>query len=1174
LKKLNLAVVFVFLMGLITPPSINIQANTEGITDNVRRSNSILARENYPYVNILEQTNQGILIEFNPAMPEIIDTHGDGITCQEITIPGLENLILPGSPALPSLGVMMGIPPGSNISFQIVESETKIMEGKHNFCLSQAPEITIPYQGKYPGRNLPEIQAAGETSTKSSPLAPVEIIETGKLRELNFARIKFNPVDIDKTTGEIKFHNRIQVYIDFGTTVSFQSDQGAAATDLYFEDIFQALFINYGQARGWRQSIALEDDALNNREVAGDFYKILVEQDGIYEVSYDDLADLGVDAGVIDPTSFQLFFQSSQVAIGMEDGDDGSFDPGDKLVFYGEKADSIYTDTNVYWLSWGLDPGFRMGELDGEPTGAVDDNFLKAKHFEEDIIYLSDIPSGPDMDRWYWDEVFTTSGAAEVIIPFNLLHLSTDTATASLRGLFYGYAASPYHHTKIYINDILVDDHTFTSGSEYQFDIDFNQDILLEGENTLKIERPDEVSLAYDDVLINWFQVDYHASYRAETDRLFFQKDAGDWTFEIDGFTSGEIEVLDISDPVSPRVITNFQTDTTDIGTMVRFSQSVTDTGHFLAQAVEQRLQPVDIFLDASSDLKSSENGADYLIISHGDFISAVQPLADYRSTQDYRVQVVDVQDIYDEFNGGVFNPEAIKTFIDHAYHQWQGDPPSYLLLVGDGHYDFKDNYGWGEENYIPPYLADVDPWIGEVPTDNQFVTVSGDDILPDLFVGRFAAKTADQVQAFVQRITDYEQAPAAGDWYLNQVFVADDADSGGNYASELDDIIDLIPVPPNSIERIFYEVNYPEIEDVRSAFTAAVNSGSGMVQYAGHASTQQWASPYILRLGDLPNLTNGDKLPFIIALTCSEGYFIQPSPAGVNYSSMGESIIRMADNGAIASWSPTGYGLTGGHVIMSEDLTDNLFNHYMNQLGPLTTIAKYHLYQSTSIYNDLIDTYLLFGDPALRIKTSPAELETPTELVATESAFDQIDLTWTDNSETETAFLIERSSNGTDGWDQIGETAANLTVFSDTGLPPNTTYHYRVRAFRFGDLTYSQYSNVDDATTKNILATPTNLIAAAISISEIDLSWTDNADDETAYSIERSLDGSTGWTEIGLVGADITTFSDTGLNPGTTYYYQVRAYKVGDGQFSEYSNIASATTNPLFGIYLPIIVR
>ena len=89
---------------------------------------------------------------------------------------------------------------------------------------------------------------------------------------------------------------------------------------------------------------------------------------------------------------------------------------------------------------------------------------------------------------------------------------------------------------------------------------------------------------------------------------------------------------------------------------------------------------------------------------------------------------------------------------------------------------------------------------------------------------------------------------------------------------------------------------------------------------------------------------------------------------------------------------------------------------------------------------------------------------------------------------------------------------------------------------------------------TSNPLVPPSGLSALAVSSSQIDLSWSDNSDDETAFHIERMQSGGS-WVEMGIVGEDVTSYSDTGLSPSTTYYYRVRTYRSSDDQYSTYSN-------------------
>jgi parallel beta-helix repeat protein len=185
-----------------------------------------------------------------------------------------------------------------------------------------------------------------------------------------------------------------------------------------------------------------------------------------------------------------------------------------------------------------------------------------------------------------------------------------------------------------------------------------------------------------------------------------------------------------------------------------------------------------------------------------------------------------------------------------------------------------------------------------------------------------------------------------------------------------------------------------------------------------------------------------------------------------------------------------------------------------------------------------------------------------PTALSATPISSGRIDLAWIDNAADETAYRVERSPNGGTDWIEVGATPPNAEAYSDTGLSCGITYHYRIRAYRAGDGQYSAYSNVDQATTINCPpAGPTGLGATAASASQINLAWTDNATDETAYRIERSPDGSTSWSEIVALAANSTSYSNTGLTCGTTYYYRVRAYRSGDSEYSTYSNVAHDTT-------------
>lgn len=192
----------------------------------------------------------------------------------------------------------------------------------------------------------------------------------------------------------------------------------------------------------------------------------------------------------------------------------------------------------------------------------------------------------------------------------------------------------------------------------------------------------------------------------------------------------------------------------------------------------------------------------------------------------------------------------------------------------------------------------------------------------------------------------------------------------------------------------------------------------------------------------------------------------------------------------------------------------------------------------------------------------------TPTGLIATSVSASQISLIWTDQSDNETGYRIERKTGNVD-FVQISITAPDTETYTDSGLSPATTYTYRVQAIgNQSNIRDSAYSNQASAMTSGTaefpiwLEAPANLTAMSVGTSQISLTWTDMSSHEYGYSIERQVGGET-YGPIDSVSANITSFVDDDLASGTTYRYRVKAYGNGrDVHNSDYSNEASATTN------------
>lgn len=898
--------------------------------------------------------------------------------CTQLVVDGYSSTADSGKPALPVKGTLVGIPAGVEVTLTVLEADFVEQPGKYTICpvarpiVEPGPEDTWTYQGQALIRDA-TVYAAAEFAPAESAV----LLGTGFVRSQRVAEVQFRPFQYNPVTGQLRFARRMRVQLNFATPPRMLAGQPTMGDvdEGAFEEVLRNTVVNYADARAWRVAASRSSSMpAVQAPLSTSAYKILVDADGIYQLTYSDLLAAGVPVGSLDPRTLQLRNRGNQVAIYVAGEADGVFNPDDYVLFYGQKTTTRYTDVNVYWLTWGGANGLRMTTANGAPGGAtVPPYYQTTQRIELNRLYQSSRPSGPDDDRWYWTALLATKPTTSTL-SFTLSSPVTTSTSVTFSGLIHSYDAIPYHHTRIYLNGVLLNDTIWPVNSVLDFTATLPQSALISGTNTIHVVAPMDSGITRDYSFINWFEITYNRYYTAVGDTLTFSGDAaGTWEYRVDGFTANAVDVFDVSTPTTPVLIQN--TNVVPAGSTYRlvFQQTIPAARRYFALTPAQRKTPKAIVADVPSDLRATTNGADYIFITHPDFVTAIQPLADYHAGRGLRTFVVDVTEIYDAFNYGIFDPEAIRSFLAYAYTSWARPAPMYVLLVGDGTYDFKNYTGRGETVYMPPYLANVDPWMGETAADNRYVAVSGGDILPDMHLGRFPAKTAAEVTAMVNKTLDYMQNPPTTEWNRQILFLADNPDAAGDFYAYSDVVADNYVPFLYSAQKVYYLRTHSSTSAVRTALFNAINEGRLMINYVGHGASSYWAGEKFLQVGDMSLINNPGKLAFFVPMTCWEGYYIYPSGPGQNFSSVAETLVRAANKGSIAGWSPTGLGLASGHDILNRRLYQAILYENVITIGPATTLGK--LAMVGQGHDELIDTYTLFGDPALPLNVLKADL-------------------------------------------------------------------------------------------------------------------------------------------------------------------------------------------------------
>ena len=715
---------------------------------------------------------------------------------------------------------------------------------------------------------------------------------------------------------------------------------------------------------------------------------------------------------------------------------------------------NAYTLWNVYWLSVatdGQEPA-RVPQIEASPSDATAiqvPTFRSRVIFEEDhltnnleFVYPEAVSEGDKhkwfdaLDFWFWDGIKNASDIGELRLEFPLYDVARSFDPPKIDLVLQG-GTPVVHQILAAVNGVRIDLAEWDSQAQVTLSKNLRvwnnlRDITKGENNVLSLARIDsnleEDTTRYPyHIYLNRFWVEYTRLFLAVNDELRFgtpvksshesEKKGITHQFRIDAFNDPNVSVFEtdgntLTAKLQGVNVTQYATDDVMRARLIAlnagdlrgipnhtytatFQIPDTRSTKFIAVSNAALRKPVKVETVQPSDLRNPLNGVDYLVLTHARFREAADRLAKWRSTTrggGYRTKVVDIMEVYNTFGDGKVHPIWIKDFLTYAYQHWAPPALSYLVILGDGTFDFR---GIDKEihidppelaGYIPPHYIPTDSF-GRTSADHWYGTVSGHDEFVDFYLGRLTVETEVEADAVVDKIIYYEAQRPNGAWRRRIISVADDevSNSGDDIFKRslneiakdhtrlgyetveiyLEDVIDEVEANPDD-----YLETFPQ-HVAKERIINALGEGGVVAQYAGHGGRVVWAHEIIFDNTSIDKVKETDHLPFMLVLSCYNGYFDKPGEP-----SMAEKLLRKENGGIIGMLSASRLTYGTGNDALNRIIFDMLFQRNIRQLGPLSFDSKleYLLTEGRSQLDIMLE-YTLFGDPALRIAMADFEI-------------------------------------------------------------------------------------------------------------------------------------------------------------------------------------------------------
>ena len=431
---------------------------------------------------------------------------------------------------------------------------------------------------------------------------------------------------------------------------------------------------------------------------------------------------------------------------------------------------------------------------------------------------------------------------------------------------------------------------------------------------------------------------------------------------------NGQMRVWDVSHPEDPIIVNgNFA------NSKFEFTRESDSLAEFIAFDGSSYFSPVAGGTVGNQDLHAM-GFYEMIILTHPAFRSEADRLAEFHKEQGgLSVIVLEPQAIYNEFSSGSQEVTAIRDFMKMLYDKASpGDEPKYLLLFGDGSFDFKDRVE-NNTNFIPSWQSytSLNPVNSYVKDDYFGLLDDAFDTKVDLGIGRFVVSTSDQAKKAVDKVIHYatNTPEVMGDWRNVICLLADDEDTNLHFidAEELAEIIDTMN-PNINIDKIYLDaykqVSTPSGErypDVTLDLTNRVERGALIVNYVGHGGEGGLAHERILKVSDIQGWSNYDNMPIFITATCEFSRFDDP-----HRTSAGEYIFLNENGGGVALFTTTRATYAGANAALNKNFYRYALIKEDGTFPRMGDIIRQAKNNTGSIENTA--KFMLLGDPALHI--------------------------------------------------------------------------------------------------------------------------------------------------------------------------------------------------------------